>query len=296
MTDESAPKRLDQAIRNEITKLLSSHKIYKLGSHGWVGPDEMDPEAIGHAMWQLDDPADAVLMREWDSRHIPLAIPEWRALCSVAGADFEGLMNGARMSIGLALFQLERVNERLDDDDSLAAVHSRAAIAALGSASDRIRDYFIAGVFRMGPREYVTQDQSRSSQQSRFQYVGPFNEAALVFADVEQVRQELATLRDTSLKVHNFRLLRNFSVHQVATELGRLRQHVIEIAASPPGNPDQWEKLTDLDFAAIKANAEAEERENKRQAVGMPMEWYRLLIDVARDVFYVENCLRRLRP
>lgn len=37
-----------------VESALEEQQIYDIGSYGWVGPDEPDPDLIGHAMWQTD--------------------------------------------------------------------------------------------------------------------------------------------------------------------------------------------------------------------------------------------------
>jgi len=285
------PKGVDQYIREEVTKLLGDNRIYKLGNHGWSGPDDVDPDEIGHAMWQLDDPADELLGRSWDEPRAPLKLPEWKTLSSIAGADFEGLMDAARLSIGMAIFQLERVGERLDGHDSFASVHSIAAITALGSASERLRQYFIPGVFRVSPHRYVAE--GRSLKRKRHEYAEPFKEAIDVCESVPEVKTQLEELQSMAIQVVGFQKARNALIHDIATESGRLRKAVIDNADVPRASAEEWERLTDADFASFAEQERVALVQKVDEAVGQPMVWYRLLIEMANDVFYVENHLRR---
>jgi hypothetical protein len=289
------PKQAMAVIHAAVDQLLTQNHIYKLANHGWVGPDDVDPEAVGHAIWQLEDPADPVLARAWFETE-PLILPEWKTLCSVAGADFEGLMNGARLSIGHALFQTERIGESLDDEDSLGAVHSRAALMSLGAASERIRDYFVTGIFRMRPARYVSQNNEKLSQKKRKEYATPFAEAMPLCNDIAAAHERLPQLQEMAVRVQEFRDHRNAIVHQVSTELGRMRQRVIESAAQGSASSAEWEKLTDADFFHMAEQSRTMERAKKEESIGAPMNWYRLLIEFSEGVFFVENRYRTAHP
>jgi hypothetical protein len=269
-------------IREAVESLLTESQIHKLSNHGWIGPDDVDPEEIGHVMRQMDDPADPVLGRDWYQEE-PMHLPEWKAICSVAGADFEGLMNGARLSIGYALFQVRGLGESLDDEDSLGAMHSRAAFMALSAASERIRTYFTTGLLRVSPKRWE-------------KYIEPFEKAAPLVQGSVDLGSRLLELSDMAARVQAFRDQRNTIVHQVATELGRMRQRAIENAGRGGVRLADWEELTDADFFHMAQHAQAEERAKIADALEVPMEWYRLLIRFSEGVFYIENRFRAARP
>lgn len=275
-------KQAASVVRQAVEALLSQNRIYKLTNHGWVRPDDTDPEEIGHAMWQMDDPADPVLMRDWYQEE-PLHLPEWKTLCSVAGADFEGLMNGARLSIGYALFQIRCLGESLDDEDSLGAMHSRAAYMALSAASERIRTYFTVGLLRAPPKR-------------RSRYVEPFEKAASLVEGVRGIGERFPELHVMAAKVQTFRDQRNAIVHQIATELGRMRQRIIESAATGGASLAGWESLTKADHFHIAQQAQVQEQTKIAEALDAPIEWYRLLISFSEGVFYVENRFRAAHP
>ncbi len=291
MSLESDLVRSASAISDAVGDILFENRIHKLSSHGWVGPDDVDPEEVGHAMWQLDDPADAAIMREWNETE-PLILPEWKILCSVAGADFEGLMNGARLSIGYALFQINRLGESLDDEDSLGAMHSRAATMALGAASERIREYFVAGIFRMSPKAYINQDENRAARRRRAMYITPFADAESLVVDIISLGACIDQLQTMAEKIKQYRDSRNALVHRVATELGRMRQRVIDNASRGEARIAEWQNLTEADFAHIASQSKLQQRARIEEALVVPMDWYRLLIDFAERVFYAENRFR----
>lgn len=288
MSDNRELIQAATSIREAVDALLSQRGIYKLSSHGWVGPDDIDPNEIGHAMWQMEDPADEVLMRDWyDTK--PLRLEEWKTLCSVAGADFEGLMNSARLSIGYALLQVYELGDQLDSEDSLGSMYSRSAIMSLGAASDRIRDYFIAGFFRKSQAAYVNSSGEGASKRQRSKYEGPFAEALNLKTKSEQLSERLTIMSRMAAEVQKYRERRNFVVHQVATELGRMRMRVIESVANGTTVYEGWEKLTDADLFHIAEEQKKQANAQMQWAVEDPISWYKLLIEFAEHVFFVEN-------
>jgi hypothetical protein len=279
-----SPKDVDKYVREEIAELLHANDIYEIGSYGWSGPDDVDPDTVGHAMWQVDGPTDELLFRDTGSTALP-SVNKWQKLCSVAGADFEGLMIAARLSIGLALFQQRLVGERLDAEDSLTNVHSMAAFMTLGAASDRLRDVFIAAVFEKTARGYA-------DTRERGLFDTPFREAVEHRRDVPKVAEALAMLESLAADNLPFRAARNKIVHRLATELGRMREAAIENIVSAQHDPTAWERLTDADFQAMEAQDEAAMKQKIAETLDRPMQWYRLLVETANEVFVVENGLR----
>jgi hypothetical protein len=277
MADSSNLQAASNTLRERVEEVLSENGIYKVGHHGWIGPDDIDPEEIGHAMAQLDDPADAVLTREWYSKD-PVILEKWKALCSVAGADFEGLMNGTRLSIGYALVQINDLKESLEDEDSLAAMYSRSAYMTLGAASDRIRDYLVWGIFR-------------SARQDRW-YTKAFEAVPELEIENESIRARFPALIQMAQEVYELRRKRNFLVHQIATEAGRIRKAAIESAARGANFGNVWEELTEADFYHLQQQDEQQRLARIEEAVGTPIAWYKLLVRLSESVFFIENRFR----
>ena len=102
-----ASKEFSDAIRAEMETALNAAGVWHMHAMGWVDAETMDSESIGHAMWQTDPPADIDWSAFYERRATaepPKPLPaEWLKLLAVSGADFEGLMKAARMSIGLFL-------------------------------------------------------------------------------------------------------------------------------------------------------------------------------------------------
>jgi hypothetical protein len=161
-----------------------------------------------------------------------------------------------------------------------------AAFMTLGAASDRLRDVFIAAVFEKTARGYAY-------TRERGLFDTPFREAVEHRCDVPKVAQALATLESLAADNLPFRTVRNKIVHRLATELGRIRQAAIENITRADHDPTAWERLTDADFQAMKAQDEAAMKQKIAETLERPMQWYRLLVDTADKVFIVENVLRQ---
>ncbi len=280
-------------VQEAVSELLHANHIYAIGAYGWSSPDDADPETVGHAMWQIDGPTDALLDTVMSPAGAELPkVTKWQVLCSVAGADFEGLMIAARISIGLALYQVRVVGERLDAEDGLASVHVLSALMTLGAASDRLRDLLVAAVFRQTLKEY--QRSKSPSAHDRRRFDTPFREARELGLSLPKFEDALPKLEQLASDNLPFRDRRNKLVHELATELGRQRQTAIHNLSGPRADLSQWERLTDDDFRAMKAQAEADDARRIAEALEPPMQWYRLLVETANEVFIVENALRNI--
>jgi hypothetical protein len=296
-TDPSlSPQTLNQYIRDEITELLHDNEVYELQSCGWIDADTHGPELVGHAMQQTDSFAWRFLLAAMDSPNPPQLNP-WEKALAISGGDFEGLMEAARISIGLMLFQDARVGENLTAPDSFFSVHLMGAMFFLGAASDRLRDFFVSAVFHKiteHPRrrsvvitDYYNKGRFKNDKRSR--YVTPFSEAfhdTLASYD-DPIASSIAKLPALAEGLEKFRLLRNAIVHVIATEEGRLQEHIVNNPPHPKTDPDF--EITDemLKDAINTVNAAL------RARISTPIRWHQLLIEASNHVFIVENMLRR---
>jgi hypothetical protein len=55
MTEEITPFS-PEALKREVQTALNDASIYDIRSYGWLNEHDADPEFIGHAMWQIDQP------------------------------------------------------------------------------------------------------------------------------------------------------------------------------------------------------------------------------------------------
>jgi len=91
-----------EALEREVQSALAEASVYDVSSYGWLNENDADPGFIGHAMWQIDPPSIDLkaLLGETPVSRRPEDIE--REILT-AGEDFCGLMQAARLSIGLAL-------------------------------------------------------------------------------------------------------------------------------------------------------------------------------------------------
>jgi hypothetical protein len=297
-----SPHAINQYIREEITKLLHAHNIYALESYGWIDAynEIPDPELVGHAMQERDSFAWRFFLAAADSPSPP-HLQEWEKALVIAGGDFEGLMEAARLSIGLMLYQDALVREDASAPDSFFAVHLIAAMLLLGTASDRLRDFFISAVFqkiterpRRGPAtapEYYT-DGMFIKRRDRSRYVTPFNEALYcpLLGHADPVATSAAALPALAERLENFRLMRHDVVHVLATEKGKQHQRLVRNPPSAHDDDGDFFEITDDMLKEATESADAEHHER----IFAPIRWYQLLVEGSHHVFVIENTLRRL--
>lgn len=286
-----SPKAANEYIRKAATELLHANEVYELDSYGWLNANDTDPDYIGHAIAQTD----LLSFRILDARMAFMqsqapSVPElapWQKFLITSGGDFEGLMDTARLSIGLALFQREVASLARFQVDSLFQLHLISALVTLGAASDRLRDFFIAAVFKKETPGYEKGQWRKKGDRRSFET--PFGEAKERLQNVTWADKSVAKLQVLASDIQKFRLVRNIVVHSLATETGR--QHH-ELANSPPTLPYNYE----LDFDQFREQVDqAEALHSKRIVDGLnrPIQWYRLLAETSNHVFIVENVLRR---
>ena len=279
-----SPETTNKYIREEMTRLLHTNHIYTLDSHGWIDADTHDPGLIGHAMNQLDSLSWRFLDAATNSPSPPQLEP-WEKFLVISGGDFEGLMEAARLSMGLMLFQDALVKEDSTASDSFFPVHLMSAMMLLGSASDRLRDFFIAAVFHKNAEKYQT---GKYKGEKRSWYTTPFNEARECLGNRPELpAASVSKLPDLAGQIHDFRRMRNETVHVIATELGRRQQRLVDDPPSAPTDEFDW-VITDEMLDKYSKEVETQHRNR----ISHPMDWYRLLIDASNHVFIIENTLR----
>ena len=145
----------NEELRRDIEALL--HRIGIANSYGWQNADDADPEFIGHAMWQTDAPLDDFFESESDSATRPDA-PEWLKRIALEGTDFEGLVQAARMSIGLFLIQANLSQDNIFhsfNHGDLFDLHWMSSIIYLSTASRSIpRDCRATQLFGASSRNW----------------------------------------------------------------------------------------------------------------------------------------------
>jgi hypothetical protein len=290
---ELSGKALSETMKREVLALLSANQLYEPDSYGWLGPD-VDPDFVGHAMNQTDSLAFRVLdarMEAMQSRSALLPNPaDWERFLIRSGGDFEGLMNSARLAIGLALFENGANPATFTHHNEMFQLHLISSVVVLGSASDRIRDFFIAANFQINTKKY--QAEKRREKGDRNAFVAPFEEAAELNRNVPHVLPNLDALPALAAEVSRYRHMRHGIVHDVATESGRRYE---SIANDPPPTPyDEMEFEYDEMISAASLTEESYSR-CIAGSLARSVDWYKNLIEASNHVFVVEYRMRQHR-
>ena len=270
---------------------MNEAKIWSFDTFGWVDAYNADPNFIGHAMWQTHPPVDFDLSVGRRVDREPSPPPEkWRQILAVSGADFEGLMKAARMSAGLFLIQAKLAKEFLFQDDSYFDLHRMSSIIYLATATERLREFFVATAFRQSQKKYNRRGEY--IDQKRSLYATPFLEAQETLArSSPEVTSALAKLFPLVTQIEALRGVRNKLIHELATAIGRRQRQAIT-------EPRQSADSTDFDFNAFReAVRQSEEAHRKRisDTIKGLSNWYSLLARASNEAFIVEHHLRRSR-
>lgn len=288
------PEKLIEYLDQEVTDMLLANHVYDIGNYGWQSEDTEDPDYIGHAMWQISPPIETeweYLMGTGPTRHRPT---EKEKLLTVAGNDFEGLMRASRMSIGLSLLHKSIAEQKPFDDNHYFWLHHTDAMLQLNMASDRIREYFVIAFYDETSEEYKEKGRKKSW------YVTPFIEARDRCQE-HQIRANIvnaiAPLPSLAEKIYSYRELRNETVHQIATRLGKMHKELIERqqqdydTAKEPVTPKEKPDYAALLEAQNKLNEKHEQELSV--AANMIIEWYKILVKFSSHVFESEHHLRK---
>lgn len=211
-----------------------------------------------------------------------------------SGGDFEGLIEAARLSVGLTLFHQQATDKDHYGESSFFQVHLLSSMVWLSTASDRLRDLFIAAVFQVNTGQYENaqkdeDDAKQKSERKAVWYSRPFYDAvALSIAD-DFSKEAFAALPVMADSMFVFRSARNEVVHAVATELGRQQRELAR--KKKPDVVD--ENFSYEDIKRHKELADTEYLARVESDVARLVSWYELLIQMSNEVFIVENTLRR---
>ncbi len=293
-----SPQIVNDHVRKQITELLQKRGIYELGSYGWSGPDDYDDDTIGHAMWQTDSLYFHFLEAHFSATHAhgsaPKALESWQQFLVKSGGDFGGLVEAARLSIGLTLFQQRATDRDHYGESSFFQVHLMSSMVLLSAASDRLRDLFIAAVFQVNTDQYEgvrkDADTLKKKKESKASwYSGPFYEATRFPVATTYSTESFTALPALADRIFERRKVRNEIVHVVATELGRQRREFA--CRKKPDVVD--ENYSYEDIQAYQKQADTEYQARVSGDVERLTSWYELLIDMSNEVFIIENTLRR---
>jgi hypothetical protein len=303
-TDPSVSPTSDAA-QGSITKELASLEsaarvllhgagVYDIGSYGWLNENDVDPDFVGHAMWQLDQPLARTLDPFSERPVLERPSPRDKQVL-VAGEDFSGMMRLARLSIGLALlWRRYRPGHPLDDQPYLD-LQQTDAILKLAIASDRLRDVLIVACTG------DTVDAYQNAAKVNRRYVTPFESAAQLLTAREvplvEMTDPIAALPPLAHKIFTNIDTRNKIVHEIATRTGHLTRQQADALEQRydrerRAGPVAVKSMPEIrDFSEAVATYAAE----LDQAVKTLIDWYALLVSASNQVFQIEYW-SRIKP
>lgn len=279
---------MDSELDRKADRLLTQSQVWRLNSYGWLNENDVDPEFIGHAMWQSDPPIgyERFFWSQFCDKDMPPppTAPERQQLAAVTGADFEGLMAWARLSIGMFLVQLDNTREKDFSDDTLLELHQTSATIYLSMASDRLRDFFIIAAFGHSFDAYKA-ERGGQGLKGGVPYTEAFQRALAQNGTHPEVDtfQKAATLADA---VRELRDRRNEIIHELATEAAKRERAWQEELR-------QVDHL--MDFGSVQKAAAAAREARQRRLTAIVCEltgWYELLVRLSNEIFIIENKLR----
>jgi len=169
MSDNVIPF-LPAALDREVQSALNDAHIYDIASYGWSNESNPDPNFIGYAMWDTDQPSidiDALFGDQTVSRQ-PSEIEKF---ILTTGQDFTGLLQASRLCIGLALVWHRQATHDPFGDSPFYWLHHTDSFLKIAIASDRLRDLLVLACTGISCRFYKSQ-----ARRNRL-FVTPFNEA-----------------------------------------------------------------------------------------------------------------------
>jgi hypothetical protein len=282
-------------LEREVEQALTDASIYDIGSYGWVNENDADPEFIGHAMWQIDQPHidENSLFGELPVHNRP---KESEKEILTAGEDFCGMMQASRLSVGLTLLWRDHAIKDPFQEHSFFWLHHTDAFLKLAIAADRLRKLLIIACTGDMPKSY-----EKKSKRNR-RYATPYQEAAGLLTERgfkdDRVEEPLAALPEFGLKLFSYIDRRDDIVHKIATPMAKIvRKTVTELqerydqeqkSGFTPSDPMSWLSVPD--------SVEKELRQNLDTAVQELRNWYLLLIHTSNSVFQIEYWSRVLGP
>jgi hypothetical protein len=290
---------LPAALDREVRSVLNDAQIYDIASYGWLNENDPDPNFIGYAMWDTDQPSidHNALFGEQAVGRRPSEIEK---IILTVGQDFTGLMQASRLSIGLALVWHRQARHDPFGDSPFYWLHHTDSFLKLAIASDRLRDLLVVACTGNSLRFYKSQ-----ARRNRL-FVTPFNEAKGLLAARglldARLAEPVASLPLFGAKIFEFIDRRNTIVHDVATRMAKLMRDTVS-KLQERFNREQVNGFPTSplpeDPAALAAVQEARDRELRAETDGSLQEvvaWYQLLIQAGNAVFEIEHWSRKLPP
>lgn len=288
MTTISGSTSLLDDLERAAQQMLVAAKVFDMGSYGWLNENDADPDYIGHAMWQTDQPYvdfNAIL----GGGPVRQRPPEAEKQILTLGEDFSGLMQASRLSIGLTLLWKPQALRNVLNESPFFWLHHTDAYLKLAIASDRLRDFLIVACTGGSPDNY-------KQTRQRKRYITPFNDARALLAgrniDTSQLEPSLSALPDLANAIYAFIDRRNNIVHAIATRMAKsVRDSVTELQRrhDHPEIHDVTPHRFDLETLKQQMASANEKLEKElSDATQELVNWYQILIEVSNHVFQID--------
>ena len=284
------------ALQRDVQEALKEASIYAIGSFGWVSENDADPEFLGHAMWQVDQPTldQNALFGEGPVRRRPKDIEKEILIC---GEDFCGLMEMSRLSIGLSLVWKSQAQQNPINESNFFWLHHTDSFLKLAMASDRLRDLLIIACAGTTAKRYKKKQKGKSPRT----YETPFEDAGGLISKrgihEPNLTKPVSELPALARELAKFRIRRNAIVHEVAT---RMAKFIGETATVLQKRFDQEQKKPFLPKSRngtewlLRSKTKRTEIEVEIERATEDLKtWYTLLIEASNYVFQVEYWTRR---
>lgn len=287
-----------EAFLNELDSALLAEKVFDISSYGWLNADDTDPDFIGHAMWQIDQPSIdyKALMGESPVQSRPNELDKE---ILTAGEDFCGLMQASRISIGMALVWHRKAVLDLMNENAFFWNHHTDTFLKLEIASDRLRKILIVSCTGNPSRNFKHFAEQRAWKDW---YTTPFIHAGLLLQERgivdERIAEPLMAILDLSNEIYNFIAQRNKVVHEIATRIARSTQkslsnlqHLHDRQKRLGFSP----KRPDLCSWVPTGEDWSEERRRELDVAKEELiRWYNILVQASSQVFQIEYWSRQL--
>lgn len=284
---------LAEAIEKEVDAALKAAGIHEIGCFGWLNENDVDPDYIGHAMWQTDQPQlDLHSLFEGLPNRRP---PDIEKLILTVGEDFCALMQVSRLSLGLSLLWQPKAARDVLNDNQFFWLHHTDTFLKMAIASDRLRDLLVLACTGGEPGCY------KNLHRHNRRYVTPFSEAENILVNRgitdERALKPTVGLSANALKIFSYIDRRNEIVHSIATRMARtVHGNVAKLQSDydsqvvhglpPKQDRSEWMPIAEARMQELRCEIQTAADELK--------EWYLLLIDTSNLVFQVEHWARKL--
>jgi hypothetical protein len=277
-----------ERVEAAVADALNAAKLYDIGSYGWLDEYHEDPDFIGHAMWQLDQPLSRELQDAFGEQPVRQRPSERDKQVLIAGEDFCGMMRLARLSIGFAMLWRQHRPGNPIDDQSYFRLHDTDAVLKLAIASDRLRDVLVVACTGSSVAAYEKVDGKRRA------YVVPFDTVRLLLESRGPVHpgadEAIGALPPLAVQIHANIKLRNKTVHEIASRMGHITRQQVDRLQARYEHAQQSKIRAPARMPEIRdwREAEREYRAELDSALKTICGWYALLTKASSYVFEVE--------